>query len=167
MFDFHQKRIRHLQATPGDFQSDIWRVSNYVNSFNYLCNKQDYFQNLLLNLPRSGSWNWLHFIIFIGVREPSKIIANWCFRVSLRNRKHIPCFYRVIETRVEVWDNEKCCGNTSRRRVFPQLFWVLSNFPDCFYNSIETRSTCFLFLLENTASRKRKTICLIWLSKFM
>ena len=46
----------------------------------------------------------------------------------LRNRKHVPCFYRVIQTRVEVWENEKCCGNTSRRRVFPQLFRVLPNF---------------------------------------
>ena len=27
------------------------------------------------------------------------------------------------------------------------------------YNSIKTRSTCFLFLLENTGSRKRKTTC--------
>ena len=43
---------------------------------------------------------------------------------NLRNRKHVPCFYRVIETRVKVWENEKCCGNTSRRRVFPQLFRV-------------------------------------------
>ena len=25
----------------------------------------------------------------------------------LRNRKHFPCFYRVIETRVLVWENEK------------------------------------------------------------
>ena len=29
---------------------------------------------------------------------------------ELRNRKHVLCFYRVIETRVEVWENEKCCG---------------------------------------------------------
>ena len=43
----------------------------------------------------------------------------------LRNRKHVPCFYRAIETRVEVWQTEKCCANTSRRRVFPQLFRVL------------------------------------------
>ena len=57
----------------------------------------------------------------------------------LRNRKHVPCFYRVIQTRVEVWENEKCCGNTSRRRVFPQLFRVLPNFHECLYNSIETR----------------------------
>ena len=128
----------------------------------------------------------------------------------LRNRKHVPCFYRVIQTRLEVWENEKCCGNTSRRRVslfqalgswgqaktqrgrtsflalvlhhffsrspffpvpnyrepgtgyrrvFPQLFRVLPNFHECLYNSIETRSTCFLFLLENNATRKRKTTC--------
>ena len=29
-----------------------------------------------------------------------------CF--CLRNRKHVPCFYRVIETFVKVWENEKC-----------------------------------------------------------
>ena len=63
---------------------------------------------------------------------------------TLRNRKHVLCFYRVIQTRVEVWENKKCCGNTSRRRVFPQLFQVLPNFHECLYNSIETRSACFL-----------------------
>ena len=78
----------------------------------------------------------------------------WLIRY-LRNRKHVPCFYRGIETRVKVWENEKCCGNTSRRRVFPQLFRVLSNFHECFYNSIGTRRTCFLFLLENTAAKKK------------
>jgi len=71
----------------------------------------------------------------------------------LRNRKHVPCFYRVIQTHVEVWEKEKCCGNMSRR------LRVLPNFHECLYNSIETRSTCFLFLLENTATRKRKTTC--------
>ena len=76
----------------------------------------------------------------------------------LRNRKHVPCFYRVTETRVEVWENEKCCGNTSRRRVFPQHFRVLPNFHECFYNSIETRSTCFLFLLETPRREKGKQL---------
>ena len=28
-------------------------------------------------------------------------------RLHLRDRKHFPCFYRVIETRVDVWENEK------------------------------------------------------------
>ena len=74
----------------------------------------------------------------------------------LRDRKHFPCFYRVIETRVEVWENEKCCGNTSHRRVFSQLFRVLPNLHECFYNSIETRRKCFLFLLENSPRKITK-----------
>jgi len=24
--------------------------------------------------------------------------------------KHVPCFHRVIETRLEVWEDERCCG---------------------------------------------------------
>jgi len=40
------------------------------------------------------------------------------------------------------------------RRVFPQFF--LPNFHGFFYNSIKTRRTCFLFLLENTGTKKRK-----------
>ena len=82
-------------------------------------------------------------------------VCDWFF--YLKNRKHFPCFYRVIETRVEVWENEKCCGNTSRRRVFPQLFRVLPNLHECFYNSIATRRKCFLFLLENSPRKISKT----------
>jgi len=83
----------------------------------------------------------------------------------LRNGKHVLCFYRVIEKRVEVWENKKWCGNTSRMWVFSQLFRVLPNFHECFFNLIETRRTCFLFLLENTATKKRETTCLLWSSK--
>ena len=70
---------------------------------------------------------------------------------------------------MEVWENEKCCGNTSRRRVFPQLFRVLPNLHElsqlfrvlpnlheCFYNSIDTRRKCFLFLLENSPRKITK-----------
>ena len=78
-------------------------------------------------------------------------------KFSLRNRKHAPCFYWVIETRMEVWENEKCCGKMSQRWVFPQLFQVLPIFHLCFYNLIETPTTSFLFLLENTMMRKKKT----------
>ena len=68
------------------------------------------------------------------------------------------CFCRVIETRVEVWENEKCCGIKSLGGVFPQLFRILPNFHKFFYNSIETVRTCFLFLLENTARKKGKQL---------
>ena len=56
-------------------------------------------------------------------------------------------------------EREMLWEHRSRRRVFPQLFRVLPNFHECLYNSIETRSSCFLFLLENNATRKRKTTC--------
>ena len=29
----------------------------------------------------------------------------FCIVLYLRNRKHVSCFYRVVETRVEVWEN--------------------------------------------------------------
>ena len=45
---------------------------------------------------------------------------------------------------MEVWENEKYCGNASRRRAFPQLFRVLPNFHECFYSSIQIQRTCYL-----------------------
>ena len=53
----------------------------------------------------------------------------------------------------------KSCGNTRLRLVFPQHF---SFFPQTFTSVSITRykhRTCFLFLLENNATRKRKTTC--------
>ena len=57
---------------------------------------------------------------------------------------------------MEVWENEECCGNTRRRRVLSQLFRVLLNLHECFYNSIETRRKWFLFLLENSPRKITK-----------
>ena len=112
-------------------------------------------------MPRNKVWFLRFSVLKWGIFFP--VFLVWSLhrvaKLYLRNRKHVPCIYRVIQTRAEVWENEKCCGNTSRRRVFPQFFRVLPNFHKCLYNSIETRSTCFLFLLENTATRKMKTTC--------
>ena len=75
---------------------------------------------------RQGLKSHLECYTHVVTSKPIYIyISNRDIRTSdmyLRNGKHFPCFYRFIETRVEVWENEKCCGNTSRRRVFPQLF---------------------------------------------
>ena len=87
-----------------------------------------------------------------------KIVLKFCciqnviqyILTYLRNRKHVPCFYQVIETRVKVWENEKCGS----------CFHSFFEFSQTFYNSIETRRTCLLFLLENTAihnTQKRHT----------
>jgi hypothetical protein len=72
--------------------------------------------------------------------EPSEFIQY------LRNRKHFPCFYRVIETRVEVWEKR-------------EIAWKHSDFPNfhkCFYNSIGTRGKCFLFALLNGVLKTKK-----------
>ena len=58
----------------------------------------------------------------------------WGVRCTLWNRKHVPCFYGVIETRVEVW--EMLWEHEPQADVsMPQLFRVLPNFHECFYNS--------------------------------
>ena len=44
------------------------------------------------------------------------------------------------------------------KREFRQLFRVLPIFHECFCNPIETRRTCFLFLLENTPTKKAKQL---------
>jgi len=46
---------------------------------------------------------------------------------------------------VEVWENEKCCGNTSQQVSVStafSLYLVLSNFHECFYDVKETWRTC-------------------------
>ena len=90
---------------------------------------------LVCTFPFLSSTRW--FICSFPNTQVSEVTYLY-----LRNRKHVTCLYRVIETRVEVWENEKCCGNTSPRRVFPQFLRVLPNFHECFYNSIVTQRTC-------------------------
>ena len=133
------------------FEINFTTRSDLVVKFN-LFNRN--FANLILFLTTLGksAFRWSSWLLpkKVGVLEYSAFRTRY-----FRNRKHAPCSYRVIKRRVEVWEKEKCCGHTSRRRVFPQLFRGLPNFQECFYNSIETRRTCFLFLLKNTAKKKK------------
>ena len=52
-------------------------------------------------------------------------------------------------TRVKIWENEMLWGHE------PQCFYRFFSH-ECFYNSIETRRTCFPFSLENTATNKKE-----------
>ena len=57
-------------------------------------------------------------IIFCVVRPDGVSKSQY-----LRNRKHFPCFHTVIETRVEVWENEKLkWEHEPVGRVFPRYF---------------------------------------------
>ena len=70
------------------------------------------------------------FILFISSSKTSrnsvKLVLRYYNHLArgdyLRNRKHVPCFYRVIETQVEVWENEKCFGNTTAGECFHSFF---------------------------------------------
>ena len=57
----------------------------------------------------------------------------------------------MIETRVEVWENKKGCVNTSRKRVFPQLFQIFPNFHKCFYLTIRLQARVFFEQIVNEA----------------
>ena len=49
-----------------------------------------------------------------GVRRGWRTVV-FDMKLIKKKKKHVPHFCRVIEIRVEVWENEKCCGNASRR----------------------------------------------------
>ena len=66
----------------------------------------------------------------------------------LRNRQHFPSFYRVIETRVEVWEKREIAWEHEHElRVFPRNF--------------ETRKKCFLFPLLNSLLKTIEKINLL------
>ena len=80
------------------------------------------------------------------------------------NIQEIENMYRVsIELYKHEWKfgrTRNAVGTRAADECFHGGFRVLPNFHECLYNSIETRrGTCFLFLLENTTMRKRKTTC--------
>ena len=60
---------------------------------------------------------------------------------------------------MKVWENSKKLWKQLPAAHVPTAFLILPNFHLCFYNSIETRYNCFLFL--------NYRICLHFLSCFM
>ena len=49
-----------------------------------------------------------------GIQSMKSIIDDNRYQLIdwyLRNRKHVPCFYRVIQTRVEVWESVSITGS--------------------------------------------------------
>ena len=82
--------------------------------------------------------------IILDPRPASKF--SYCY---IPNRKRFLC-----GNKSEIWENEKCCGNTSCRRVFPQQFRVLPNFHECYHNSMETQGKRFLLFLWNKSTNQ-------------
>ena len=72
-------------------------------------------------------------------------IEAFIYQLQLRNRK-----------RTVFLSSYRNTSGSLGEREMPWEHQPLPNFHECFYNSIETRITYFLFPLENTATRKRK-----------
>ena len=113
-----------------------WEQGNYLGSeLRTEALQTIIFRNLLLLLlvlgkkktvpyksPRTHEYDFLHTCTLLVETPLTQSVSTkrQCHTSQyLRNRKHVPCFYWDIETRVKVWENEKNCENTSRRRVFP------------------------------------------------
>jgi len=75
-----------------------------------------------------------------------------------RKLVHVLCFYQVTETWVGVWENENCCGDTSQQASGSTALFSSLKLPCVFYNFIEMQQKCFLFLLENSTTKKSKQL---------
>ena len=78
------------------------------------------------------------------------------YRVSMELQKF---------TQVEVWENEKCCGNTSCRQVFPQLFRVLPNFHKCFHHFFRNIENMFSISFTKHRNEKKENNLLTMIIK--
>lgn len=89
---------------------------------------------LWLELTEISIGNYfLRFLRHFSQRQAGR--TTNCFRLqqNISSQAVINVVLFDLNVRVEIWENEKSCGNTSHRRVFLQLFRVLPNFRDCFY----------------------------------
>ena len=101
--------------------------------------------------------------------QPVRCYATSCFLCSFRQKlllfspkiNFFGCVCKILDL-MSCW---RSYLKTRQLKGYVRLFRVLPNFHECFYNSIGTRRTCFLFLLENTVTRKRKSTCLLRSSK--
>jgi len=64
-----------------------------------------------------GFWS---FHILVTMHSQDERSSSKQFQ--LRNRKHFPCIYRVIETRVEVWAKENAVGTRATGECFHSFF---------------------------------------------
>ena len=80
------------------------------------------------------------------------------YRVHVQENMYLVSIELYKHEWTEVLENEKCCGNTSRRQVFPQLFRVLPNFHKCFYNLIETWYMFSISLRKHRDEKKENNL---------
>jgi hypothetical protein len=77
--------------------------------------------------------------------------------VYLRNKKHFPCFYRVIETHVKAWEKREIAWEHEQEvRVFPRNLEFLPNFHKCFYKLYRNTEKMFSISFIKCPFKKNK-----------
>ena len=106
----------------------------------------------------TGKYRWL--VGFSMVYHEKVLHTNFIFK-KYKTSTVILSIYRnpsgSLGEREMLWEHEPQASVSTAFWSSPKLSRV--------YKSIETQQTCFLFLLESTAAKKRKTSSLLWSSK--
>ena len=102
------------------------------------------------------------YILMIKVKKLFSLFSSRCFLKEIENMYSVfLSSYRntcgSLGEREMLWEHEPQASVSTAFWSSPKLSRV--------YISIETQQTCFLFLLESTAAKKRKTTSLLWSSK--
>ena len=84
---------------------------------------------------------------------------------GLRNRKHFPCFHTVVETRVDVWENEKLkWEHEPIGRVFPRYFEFSQTFTSVSITYGSTLKKVFYFVYKITRRKLKRGNSLLYQS---
>ena len=87
-----------------------------------------------------------------------RLICKCCLYTSVYGN----CYSRNKKSSVFLLSYRNTSGGLEEQEMLwedePQANQVLPNFHECCYNSIKTRRTCFLFLLENIMIEKGKQL---------
>ena len=85
-----------------------WYVKNSVRDFVFQFRSV---QTSYGALPKFFQFVFRNPCLSSNLSHPYSFFAYYSsLMFSLRNRKHVPCFYRVIQTRVEVWEGTRAAG---------------------------------------------------------
>ena len=92
-------------------------------------------------------------------------IISYYIRYYLRNREHFQSFHTVIETQMEVWENEKLKWEHEPRSAnVSTQFRVFPNFHECFYNVWNMGKNVFYFFYKITRRKLKRGNSLLYQS---
>ena len=104
-------------------------------------------KSLLTNYQRAYPVKVLDYFASARERQIIKLSFTNKILVTKNSVKHVQCFYPVKKTRVHIRERKMLWEQKPTGLMFPQIFSVLTNYHEYFYNSIATRiALCTLYV---------------------